>query len=59
MARVIGFLRSHVFFAEALYQHMPDSYLDHLDAPRLPFRLPLPWLLRNTRRRLSRLFKRR
>jgi hypothetical protein len=59
MARVVWFLRERVFLAEALYQHMPDSYLDHLGAPKLPFRLPLPWLLRNTRRRLSRLLKRK
>jgi hypothetical protein len=52
-------LRRHVFFAEALHQHMPDTYLANLGADPLPFRLPLPWFLRNVRRRLSRLFRRK
>ena len=59
LAGMLERLRRHVFFAEALHQHMPDTYLANLGADPLPFRLPLPWFLRNVRRRLSRLFRRR
>jgi len=58
-AMIDRFLRRNVFLAEALHQHMPDSYLANVGADPLPFRLPLPWGMRDLRRRLSRLFGRK
>ncbi|HET7234665.1 MAG TPA: lipase family protein [Longimicrobium sp.] len=46
-SRITGVARRYVFEAEALYQHDPNTYLELLDAPRLPFNLPLRWLTRN------------
>jgi hypothetical protein len=51
-ARVGAWLGRHLYFAEALHQHMPDTYLDHLGAARLPFRMPLNWLWRKLKRTL-------
>jgi dienelactone hydrolase len=45
-------LRRGIYFAEALHQHMPDTYLEHLGAPKLPFHLPLRWVWRDLTRRL-------
>ncbi|HVG44878.1 MAG TPA: lipase family protein [Longimicrobium sp.] len=53
LARLGRLLRRKVFFLEALHHHMPDRYLENLGAPKLPFRLPLPWLYRNVTRRLK------
>jgi hypothetical protein len=41
-----AFLRPGIFEVEALKQHDPNTYLDLMDAPHLPFRLPLRWLER-------------
>jgi hypothetical protein len=53
VARLLGRLRKEVFFLEALHQHLPDTYLENLGAPKLPFPLPLPWLYRNVMLRLK------
>jgi hypothetical protein len=58
-AMVDRFLRRHVFFVEALHQHMPDTYLANLGTDPLPFKFPLRWARRNFKRRLSRLFGRK
>lgn len=44
LAKLGALVRGHVFFAEALHRHMPDTYLDHLGAPRLPFPVPPRWI---------------
>ncbi|MFL5382589.1 MAG: lipase family protein [Longimicrobiaceae bacterium] len=54
-AGVDRLLRRH-FLLEALHHHVPNTYLALLGAKELPFPLPLPWLFRNVRRRLSRLW---
>ena len=48
--------RAKVFYLEALHHHMPNTYLQHLGAPKLPFRLPLRWFSRNVSRRLKVIF---
>lgn len=45
--KIKAFIRPGIFEVEALKQHDPNTYLDLMGAPRLPFRLPLPWLTRN------------
>ncbi|WP_325308517.1 lipase family protein [Longimicrobium sp.] len=47
LSRFLPFLRRKIFEVEALYQHDPNTYLSLLDAPKLPFNLPLPWLARD------------
>jgi triacylglycerol lipase len=46
LGKIRAFFRPGVFEVEALKQHDPNTYLDLMGAPRLPFQLPLRWLER-------------